>query len=1224
MELTAELGNQEAIIIIVMDDLAFRESSPKYWEVSMKYIVFFSLLWISLSAFSVQFAKNKILYDLDTETQTASVHGPVPDCVFMDNLIIPEKVSYNDVEYTVEKIRDKAFYSSTSRNFKGNLKLPNTLKEIGDEAFRSCGFTGSLNIPNSVVRIGESAFRECDEFYGFLTIGNSVTNIGAYAFYGCIGLGGSLTIPNSTVSIGSSAFRGCKEFYSLTIGNSLKRISSYAFYDCSGFKGSLTIPSSVTSIGEYAFYGCSGFDETLTIPASVTSIGNYAFYYCSRFKGSLIIPASVTSIGNYAFYDCSGFDALHLLPMEGRIGEKAFYKSALKNIYCSAYYPLTTSSSFSSDNYKYTELWVPEGFVSVYQKSPYEWSEFYTISAMTEASSVSLDKTDISVTVGKSVKITATVEPKDTFDKTIVWTSSDNNIATVSDDGRVTAISVGVAIITATCGDVSASCTVTVTPIVATSIRLSKDDVELGIGFTCTLKATVYPNNATNKNVTWSSDNVDVATVSEDGFVRAIAEGVAYITATCGDVSATCKVTVKPIIIPASKVVLDKEEMSMVVGESDKLIASVYPDDAVDKSITWRSDNEDVATVSEDGIVKAISVGVAYITATCGEVSAMCKVMVSPVTASSLVIDKEYITLQIGESDKLTATVYPEDSVDKSISWCSSDNNIVRVSDEGVITALSSGNAYITASCGVVSSTCMVSVGNLEFIFTDKDIRYTFNPIAKTANVIGLINNSRELFNLTIPEKISYYGEEFIVETIKERAFWSYASKLRGVLTLPNSLKEIGDYAFYECNGFTGSLIIPDGVTSIGDGAFNGCSGFTGSLNIPDNVTNIGDGAFCGCSGFSGSLIIPNSIKEIGCSAFADCKGFSESLILPNSAISIGDGAFSNCSGFRGSIKIPDSVTRIGDYAFYECNGFTGSLMIPDGVTSIGNYAFYGCRGLTGSLTIPDAVTSIGERAFFGLSGFTGSLTIGNSVKSIGDEAFYGCRGFTGSLTIPNSVTSVGNEAFMFCEGFTGSLTIGNSVKSIGNSAFSLCNGFTGSLTIPNSVTSIGKDAFSGCFGFTGSLTIGNSVRSIGDEAFCGCYSLTEVTIPNSITSIGNMAFYQCSDLTSIYYSANDPIVADSSVFTALNDQIYNFANLYVPEEAVEKCKQIDPWRHFKNIQAYDFATGIVEIEDDINSDEPYEVYNLNGMKISSSMENLAPGLYIVTQGSVVKKINVK
>ncbi|MDE5789615.1 MAG: leucine-rich repeat protein, partial [Muribaculaceae bacterium] len=1074
----------------------------------------------------------------------------------------------------------------------------------------------------SVVRIGESAFRECDKFYGFLTIGNSVTNIGSYAFYGCIGLGGSLTIPNSTVSIGSSAFRGCKEFYSLTIGNSLKRISSYAFYDCSGFKGSLTIPSSVTSIGEYAFYGCSGFDETLTIPASVTSIGNYAFYYCSRFKGSLIIPASVTSIGNYAFYDCSGFDALHLLPMEGRIGEKAFYKSALKNIYCSAYRPLSTSSSFSSDNYKYTKLWVPEGFVSVYQKSPYEWSEFYTISAMTEASSVSLDKTDISVTVGKSVKITATVEPKDTFDKTIVWTSSDNNIATVSDDGRVTAISVGVAIITATCGDVSASCTVTVTPIVATSIRLSEDDMELGIGWTCRLEAIVEPNNATNKNVTWRSDNVDVATVSEDGFVRAIAVGVANITATCGDVSATCKVTVKPIIIPASKVVLDKEEMSMVVGESDKLIASVYPDNAVDKSITWRSDNEDVATVSEDGIVKAISVGVANITATCGEVSAMCKVTVSPVTASSLVIDKEYITLQIGEYDKLTATVYPEDSVDKSISWCSSDNNIVRVSDEGIVTALSSGNAYITASCGNVFSTCIVSVSTLEFIFTDKDIRYTFNPIAKTANVIGLINNSREVFNLTIPEKISYYGEEFIVESINERAF--YESSVKGGLTLPNTLKEIGDYAFYGCNGFTGYLIIPSSVTRIGDSAFYGCSGFTGSLNIPDNVTNIGNGAFCGCLGFSGPLVLPNSIIEIGWAAFADCKGFSESLILPNSVISIGDGAFRNCSGFRGSIKIPDSVTSIGDYAFYECNGFTGSLMIPDGVTSIGNYAFYGCRGLTGSLTIPDAVTSIGERAFFGLSGFTGSLTIGNSVKSIGDEAFYGCSGFTGSLSIPNSVTSIGNEAFMFCEGFTGSLTIGNSVKSIGDEAFSLCNGFTGSLTIPDSVTSIGKDAFSGCVGFTGSLTIGHSVRSIGDEAFSGCWGLTEVTLSNSITDIGNYAFNYCGELTSVYYPASEPISADESVFNAYKDQIYENAILYVPKEAVEKCRQIDPWRNFRKIQAYAFATGIVEIEDDINSDEPYEVYNLNGIKISSSMDNLAPGLYIVTQGSVVKKINVK
>ncbi len=244
-------------------------------------------------------------------------------------------------------------------------------------------------------------------------------------------------------------------------------------------------------------------------------------------------------------------------------------------------------------------------------------------------------------------------------------------------------------------------------------------------------------------------------------------------------------------------------------------------------------------------------------------------------------------------------------------------------------------------------------------------------------------------------------------------------------------VKNIGDYAFYDCTGLT-SVTIPNSVTSIGYRAF-AYSNFLKSITIPDSVTNIGDGAFSDCTELT-SITIGNSVTSIGNSAFWGCERLT-------------------------SITIPNSVTNIGEYAFNYCSGLT-SVTIGNSVTSIGNYAFSGCVGLT-SVTIPNSVTSIGDSAFGGCSGLT-SVTIGNSVTSIGSGAFSGCTELT-SITIPNGVTSIGNSAFFDCTGLT-RITIPNSVTNIGNSAFSSCGGLT-SITIPNGVTSIGEGAFFDCWG---------------------------------------------------------------------------------------------------------------------------------------------------------------
>ena len=244
-----------------------------------------------------------------------------------ENIVIPK---WNTEGKLVTRIGDQAFFFRY--DLQGSLIIPDSVIEIGKEAFFSCPFTGSLTIPASVTSIGDSAFDNCHHFTGNLTLPDGLISIGDGAFSSCDGFTGNLTIPASVISIGESAFSGCSRFTGdLMIPDSVTSIGDSAFSRCSGFNGSLTVSENVTSIGNAVFSECSGFKGNLSLPDSVTSIGwrafenclfdgklslpdglisigDWAFSGCHCFTGDLIIPDSVTSIGGAAFNDCSGFN----------------------------------------------------------------------------------------------------------------------------------------------------------------------------------------------------------------------------------------------------------------------------------------------------------------------------------------------------------------------------------------------------------------------------------------------------------------------------------------------------------------------------------------------------------------------------------------------------------------------------------------------------------------------------------------------------------------------------------------------------------------------------------------------------------------------------------------------------------------------------------------------------------------------------------------------------
>ena len=479
-------------------------------------------------------------------------------------------------------------------------------------------------------------------------------------------------------------------------------------------------------------------------------------------------------------------------------------------------------------------------------------------------------------------------------------------------------------------------------------------------------------------------------------------------------------------------------------GKSAQLTATVLPEEAADKRVTWSSLNENVATV-EDGRVYGVSAGETSILAvTSNGKVASCTVRVlwvDPgfVEVTGITLDKSALTLSAGSTGRLTASVQPANATQTWLTWTSSNEEIVAVGD-GVLYALQPGSASVTVSTeNGKTASCTVTVtddprmegftyryfnnwdGTFGCEVTGVQAGYQGRtaltiPVHVTSVSFGALQNCRSLTELTIPvsdrnlgwyfgAKSSADSDVYLPLPLKKIVFtgsYIHSSAYENCtwleeVVLPDVLSTIGDSAFSGCSSLA-SVAIPDSVTSIGIYAFSGCSGLT-SVVIPDSVTSIGVAAFYGCSSLrrvdigdlnawlaidfevedanplmyahdlylNGVLVEEVTIpaEQLLVKAYAFAGSSIRRVVMEEGIRAIRASAFQNCSGLA-SVVIPDSVTSIGDWAFSDCSSLA-SVVIPGSVTSIGYGAFSGCSSLA-SVVIPDSVTSIGNGAFSGCS----------------------------------------------------------------------------------------------------------------------------------------------------------------------------------------------------------------------------------------------------------------
>ncbi len=347
---------------------------------------------------------------------------------------------------------------------------------------------------------------------------------------------------------------------------------------------------------------------------------------------------------------------------------------------------------------------------------------------VTEAYTITLNKTELSLVEAASETLSATVKQGSTTvtSQKLVWKSDNTKVAKVDSSGKVTAVKEGETTVTVSLEaypEKTATCTVKVTKelVPVTKITLDKTSLTLEVGGSDTIKATVSPDNATDPSVKWSSSNTSIAKVS-NGKVTAVKEGKATITVEANDgsgVKATCEVTVTAAVIPAESVTLSASSLELKVGESSSLTATVKPDNATDKTVTWSSSNKDVATVDSSGKVTAVGEGKATITATANDgsgKSAACTVNVAAaqtnVPVTDVELNKTEATAAVGDTISLTASLNPANATEQTVTWSSSNKDVATVDDKGNVTIVGTGSVTITVTTkdGKHTASCSITV----------------------------------------------------------------------------------------------------------------------------------------------------------------------------------------------------------------------------------------------------------------------------------------------------------------------------------------------------------------------------------------------------------------------------------------------------------------------------------------------------------------------------------
>ena len=585
-----------------------------------------------------------------------------------------------------------------------SIKIPDTVTSIGNSAFEGCTRLKNVEIPDSVTSIGSQAFLDCTALEK-IVIPDSVTEINSSAFYRCQKLS-DVKLSAKLTYLGSAAFAYCTSLTSITIPKTLKKsYSSGPFNGCSSLLN-ITLEQGLTIIPTCLFDNCASL-VTIEIPDSVAEIGDSAFSDCVALK-TIEIPDSVKNMGNNVFKNCKALSDITLPNSQKDIPYGTFQNCA---------------------SLKAISL---PGTVTVLRN--------WAFDGCTSLEAISFPDSLTTIDVGSLRGCTAL--------KSITWGKNLNSIYTSAFSNCSALEMLELPNSVTKLGDqVFSNCDSLTTVILSDSVTSmgtnvfydcdALTSVKLGSGITTlpestfehcdALESIVIPrrvttigNNAFKNCVKFTSITIprSVTSISSNVFSYPAKMTIYGVAGTYAETFANAN-SIKFVDrqVNATAVTLSSKELTLSKGASATLFLTVTPEDFTDE-VSWKSGDTSVVTVSDAGVVKAVGLGTATVKVTVGNVSASCKITVQqPVTSISL--NKTSLTLEALATYQLTATAYPNNAVDRRVSWSSSAPDIASVDEAGLVTAHKKGSATITASAmdgSGVTKKCTVTVSNTAYI----------------------------------------------------------------------------------------------------------------------------------------------------------------------------------------------------------------------------------------------------------------------------------------------------------------------------------------------------------------------------------------------------------------------------------------------------------------------------------------------------------------------------
>ncbi len=1115
--------------------------------------------------------------------------------------------------YTITSLGECCFKGCSSLTM---ISLPEGITSLEGSSFRDCINLKSVSIPQNVTSLGNNCFYNCTNLMS-ITMPNGITSIGSACFFRCRNLT-SITLPNGITSVEASCFSGCSSLTRVTLPNSITLLKIACFRDCSSLRN-ITLPNSVTELDESCFAGCSNLSNVM-LPNSVTELG-YQCFDNGYLKKLILCSKTPPRISSFPYYDMSNItlyvpkgasdnykenspwkDAKAILERGSIVslnfGQPKVSVPKTKTYVLSLYFNPSEADYNSmkwTSNDESVATVVPntnatnplEAIVIAHKvgkatitTEPQDGSD---ITATCEVEVTPLLVNDIEVITSSAVKAVPTrlemnVLPVEADNKKLSWTSLTPTIATITEDGTITGVKTGTAKIQATATDgskFSKTFDVVITPLSVGSISLPKETSIIKTE-NRKLEYTIAPAAADNQRLIWSSEQPSIASVDANtGVVSANKVGDAVITATSVDgsgISASTIVHVTPLKV--SNIEMPKE-IKLLRTATTTIETKILPELADDKKLSWTSEDNNIATVDQNGVVKGLNVGMTNITATTtdGSISATCKV-----TVTNAIIQLSTTTINLRKTDTYTeqvATVEPENCEHKNVVWSTSGNGVASVDKDGNITANKPGvdtlRCSLAYACDIYSE-CrvivyddnVVYVGGLYYLLkgtTDETREATVTSIYGGKNTSLDAKNVAQYYSgtINIPETIIYDGNKYTV-------------------------RKVGSYAF-NCQNELQSIYIPRTVVEVEPYAAIKAEKLN-RVNVADEseLVNIGESSFMYCTGLKRFTFdgISMRMESIDKAAFRECTALERFTWMGNTSVkTIGHSAFYGCTALEKVLWNGTSELKtIQDYAFFKCISLNNFDM-PNTTLSVGNSSFRYNASLTNN-HLSTSLNYIDEYAY-GECGFS-HITLPESLANIQAGAFINNE-FLEEITLPERLQGLGSAAFENNSKLE-SVTFHTAIETmtIGNNAFNQCpvlnkvyitnmNSFA--QTNFNNAKANPANTSQHIYDANGNeivnVVLPKGTKYVNNNAFNGCAFIESIEMPATMDHVNDDIFVGCAALKDVYcYAEVVPDFIGVNAPLSMND-VFNQATLHVPygSESLYQ-KETKWWGKFKTIQGCD------------------------------------------------------